>query len=451
MDAVILTAGSGTRLWPYAEVRPKSMVPVAGKPLIDYNISALKKGGIDRILLGAGKLHEQISRYYRKDKNVRIIPVGQTRGSAETLRIVLQSCSSEPVLVLWGDTVIDENDLNSLIKAETGTVLLSPLGNENPGDWITCNIESGFVSGFLGHPRDEGTHRLAAVKIGSDFFPYLDINPGYFPDIQVVMMPPAEFFLEISLADYIRDGHKLKVLVTTGDFFDIDKPWQLMGINNVMVEKLCSKLSANELSENAGIDDSAYIGGFVKLGKNSHIGRNVTIKGSLIAGDNTVIENGAVIDGNAVIGNDTIIENFCFISDGSSIGDHCHINHCAELEGVIFNRVFLYHYMEFSGIIGEATDLGAATVCGTLRFDDGATTHRIKGRKELPHEHSNAVYFGDYVRTGVNAIIMPGCKVGIYSIVGPGVLLEKDLENNSLLMLKQETVKKHWGPERYGW
>ena len=264
MDAVILAAGRGSRLWPYAEVRPKSMVPVAGKPLIDYNISALKKGGIDNILLGAGKLHEQISRYYRKDKNVRIIPLGQTRGSAETLKMVLQSSDSKPVIVLWGDTVVDENDIKTLIEAETGSVLLSPLGYEKSGDWITCNIQSGLVSGFLGHPRDEGTHRLAAANIGSDFFPYLDINPGYFPDIQVGMMPPEEFFLEISLADYIKDGHKLKALVTTGDFFDIDKPWQLMGINNFMVEKRCSKLTANELSENAGIDDSAYIGGFVK-------------------------------------------------------------------------------------------------------------------------------------------------------------------------------------------
>jgi len=451
MDAIILSAGNGTRLWPYADIRPKSLVPVAGKPLIDYNISTLKKSGINRILIGAGKLHEQISRYYRKDKYVQIIPVGQTRGSAETLKTVLQSCDSKPVLVLWGDTIIDENDLNSLIKAEVGTALLSPLGNEKTGDWITCNIQNGVVSGFLGHPRNEGTHRLAAVSIDTNFFPYLDINPGYFPDIQVGMMPPEEFYLEISLADFIKDGCNLKALETTGDYFDIDKPWQLMGINNIMVEKLCSELTANDLSENASIDSSAFIKGFVKLGKNSHIGRNVTIKGNLIAGDNTVIDNGAIIDGNAIIGNNTIIENFCYISDGSSIGDHCHINHCAELDGVIFNRVFLYHYMEFSGIIGEATDLGAATVCGTLRFDDGATTHKIKGRKEIPNEHSNAIYLGDYVRTGVNAIIMPGCKVGIYSIVGPGVLLEKDLENNCLLMLKQETVKKHWGPEMYGW
>ncbi len=451
MDAIILAAGKGTRLWPYAEVRPKAMVPVAGKPLVDYNISSLKKAGINNIFLGAGKLHEQISRYYRNDDSVRIIPVGQSRGSAETLKIILQSHQPESAVVVWGDTVINEKDLELLIKAETGTLLLSPLQNESPGDWITCTTKNGFVSGFLGHPRDEGTHRLAALKISSHFFPYLDINPGYFPDIQVGMMPPEEFFLEASLADFIKDGHKLKALITERDYFDIDKPWQLMTINNLMVEKKCLELTANKISEGASIDDSALIEGFIKLGKNSHIGRNVIVKGSLIAGDNTIIENGAIIDGHAVVGNNTIIENFCFISDGSSIGDNCHINHCAELNGVIFNHVFLYHYMEFYGIIGEATDLGAATVCGTLRFDDGFTTHRIKGRKESPHDYSNAIYLGDYVRTGVNAIIMPGCKVGVYSIVGPGVLLEKDLENNSILMLKQETVKKHWGPEKYGW
>jgi bifunctional UDP-N-acetylglucosamine pyrophosphorylase/glucosamine-1-phosphate N-acetyltransferase len=46
---------------------------------------------------------------------------------------------------------------------------------------------------------------------------------------------------------------------------------------------------------------------------------------------------------------------------------------------------------------------------------------------------------------------MPGCKTGVYSIVGPGVLLNEDLPDNTMIMVEQQTVKKHWGPEKYGW
>jgi len=77
--------------------------------------------------------------------------------------------------------------------------------------------------------------------------------------------------------------------------------------------------------------------------------------------------------------------------------------------------------------------------------------HRIKGRLESPTEGANATYIGNYSRTGVNAIIMPGVKVGSYSLVGPGVVAYEDIPSNTLVLLKQELIKKEWGPHRYGW
>jgi bifunctional UDP-N-acetylglucosamine pyrophosphorylase/glucosamine-1-phosphate N-acetyltransferase len=58
---------------------------------------------------------------------------------------------------------------------------------------------------------------------------------------------------------------------------------------------------------------------------------------------------------------------------------------------------------------------------------------------------------GDFSRTGVNAIIMPGKKTGVYSIVGSGVVLDKDLPDRTSVFVKQEQECRPWGPERYGW
>ena len=121
------------------------------------------------------------------------------------------------------------------------------------------------------------------------------------------------------------------------------------------------------------------------------------------------------------------------------------------MSGVLFDKVYLYHYCEMSGIFGTATDIGAATVCGTLRFDDGDTAHKINGRYETPTYGANATYMGEYCRTGVNAIIMPGRKIGSYSVVGAGVVLNEDVPSKTMISVKQELVKKPWGPERYGW
>jgi bifunctional UDP-N-acetylglucosamine pyrophosphorylase/glucosamine-1-phosphate N-acetyltransferase len=111
---------------------------------------------------------------------------------------------------------------------------------------------------------------------------------------------------------------------------------------------------------------------------------------------------------------------------------------------------YSYHYGEYWGVVGRNADLGAATVCGTLRFDDQQTIHRVRGRREIPRSGANASYLGDFTRTGVNAILMPGVKVGPYSVVGAGVILNEDVPNNTLVYAKQELVKRPWGPEQYG-
>jgi bifunctional UDP-N-acetylglucosamine pyrophosphorylase/glucosamine-1-phosphate N-acetyltransferase len=118
---------------------------------------------------------------------------------------------------------------------------------------------------------------------------------------------------------------------------------------------------------------------------------------------------------------------------------------------VALDGSYLYHYCEIYGVLGARVDIGAATVCGTLRFDDGETLHRVLGRPERPLTGANASYLGDYSRTGVNATLMPGVRVGAYSCVGAGVVLYEDLPSRELVLVRQELARRPWGPERYGW
>jgi bifunctional UDP-N-acetylglucosamine pyrophosphorylase/glucosamine-1-phosphate N-acetyltransferase len=117
----------------------------------------------------------------------------------------------------------------------------------------------------------------------------------------------------------------------------------------------------------------------------------------------------------------------------------------------MFDGAYLYHYCEIAGVVGQSVDIGAATVCGTLRFDDAETIHRIKGRREFPAHGADSTYFGDFSRTGVNVITQPGVKIGAYTCIGAGVVVYEDVPSRKLILLKQELVEKDWGPERYGW
>ncbi|WP_164821370.1 NTP transferase domain-containing protein [Paenibacillus koleovorans] len=458
---ICLAAGKGSKLWPFAEIRPKAMIPVAAKPVIAHQVDMLKELGFEKIIIVGGHMHEQIRNYFRHQAEIVVVVDEKQRGTANSLNAARHLVEEEDFLVLYGDTVLDKSDVQALMTrfeqadpndGKQAAVLVNPLQDEASSDWICCTLAERRVQQIMGHPRRGGyTHRFSAFAFPSAFWQYVGTNSGLFTNVQVGVMPELEAHLEMSLCDGLNDGYVIHAVETQGYYIDIDKPWHILMANEAIARSRCARLSGHVLAEGASIDPSASLNGFVQLGFGSSIGRNVIIEGHVIVGNHTRIENGAILQGDHIIGDHTYIGNYCFLSKGTTVGDSCVINHCAELEGVIFNTVHLYHYMEFYGVIGTATDLGAATVCGTLRFDDGHTTHRIKGRRETPRDHSNATYLGDFVRTGVNAILMPGVKVGVYSVVGPGVILEEDVPNRTLLFVKQELVRKEWGPSKYGW
>jgi acetyltransferase-like isoleucine patch superfamily enzyme len=145
------------------------------------------------------------------------------------------------------------------------------------------------------------------------------------------------------------------------------------------------------------------------------------------------------------------VRHYCQIGGHSSLGSRGVYSHGSEFSGVALETVYCYHYCEIAGVVGQAVDFGAATVCGNLRFDDRDTVWRVQGRAEVPTTGANLAYFGDFSRTGVNAIIMPGRRTGVYSVVGPGVILYDDLPDRTLVTAEQSLRTRSWGPEQYGW
>ncbi|NLX92751.1 MAG: NTP transferase domain-containing protein [Clostridiales bacterium] len=452
--AVILCAGAGTKLWPYAQIRCKAMMPVSNKPLAAYAVDALTAMGFDNIILVGNRFVEEVRAYFRDYKNVTIIVDKAPKGAAFSLLCAKEYIQGDSFLALYGDTIAADSDLERLVAAYKkdgmAKALVAPVTHRS-SDYIGCNVKDARVHEIWGHSRDESTHFFGGFALPADFMDCLQYNSARFTYTEVGMMPPIEAFLELSIADEMKRGMQLGAVVAEKPLYDIDKPWHILAANAGINTARCSALTQNELADGATIDPTASITGFVKLGKNSHIGKNVIIEGNIIVGDNTEIKNGAIIQDNVVIGNDNRIRNACFVERESTIGNECIVSHAAELCGIILDRVYLYHYMEMNAIIGENTDLGAATVCGSLRFDDGYTIQRVKGRREFADGYADFVYLGDYCRTGVNAILMPGVKIGPYSVIGAGVLLNKDVPDNTLIYTEQTLIEKKWGSEVYGW
>lgn len=448
----------------------KFLLPVAGRPLIAPLLEELDQLGFERIVLSASRRGwQQLRSELAKGSiqcpaaKLQFVEERECLGSAAALQQVLEVLPAglEELLVCYGDLAAAPGTIPRLLEEHRKgkgdlTLLVDSLEKltfgqpERLGDWICVRVSGGEVEAVLGHPRSYVTHRLGGMFVlGPRALAEVPNTAPYLSAVPVGGMPPEEYELAETAASLLRQGARVRAVEAEGYLVDVDKPWHLLEANHLRLDYLA--LEANQAGrEPPVLSPGVDLQGRLICGKNVVIEPGTKIRGTVWVGDNSIL-SGAIIDGPTWIGRNCRVEDYCRIYSHTSIGDHSKIGHCAEVGGILMEGTAAVHYLEFFGILGRSTDLGAGTVCGTLRFDDGPTPISVLGRKELPRKFSNGAYLGDFTRTGVNTILMPGVRVGPYSVVGPGVLLDEDVPERTMVLTKQELIKRPWGPEKYGW
>lgn len=458
--AVILAAGKGSKLWPYNDYWPKAALPVAGRPALLRLIGQLQSLSVRRIIVVAGYLDKRIRSLCHGIEGVEVVTLTSPRGTADTLERVLPMVQGEKLLVLYGDIVTTKEVLQQFIRqaSESGSdadLLVKPLDRERTQDWFCANVNGRKVVQIYGHPRPHYVNSRLFGVFAAKLEPLksaLARNPGFMTNVNVGVMPPLEAELEQSFQIMVEDSLDVAAFAAAGEIVDLDKPWHLLQAARLVIGDEVGTLRENLIPDSSIIHPTAELRGHIVLGEGAVIGRNVQIKGNAVIGAGTVIDNGAVIGGNTVIGEQCVITDYCKIGEFSAIGNRNRIGHCAELEGITFDHVSFTHYGEVFGIIGASTDIAAGVTTGVLRFDDLPQMQKVQGRTEYPEAFGNAVYFGDYTRTGIASLYMPGVKVGSNSVIGPAVLVEQDVPSRTLIHLdQQQLVRKEWGTHRYGW
>ena len=135
--ALVLAGGRGERLWPLTQDRPKPMVEVAGKPILERHLEWLRANGIERAFLLTGHLSEVVERHFSRERvaglETRCIaeasPLG--RGGAYKNGYREAGLSGEAVIATNGDVLTDQ-PLAPLIEAReragaSAAVMLTPM------------------------------------------------------------------------------------------------------------------------------------------------------------------------------------------------------------------------------------------------------------------------------------------------------------------------------------
>ena len=134
MDAVILAAGLGTRLRPHTNTIPKPLLPVQGRPILDWIIGALPPD-VDRLVVVTHYLAEQVDAYLagqQHNRNWHTVRQEVPRGTGDALRVCMPHITSERLLVLNGDDLYGAADLAKLASTPAG-ILANPV--TDPRKW----------------------------------------------------------------------------------------------------------------------------------------------------------------------------------------------------------------------------------------------------------------------------------------------------------------------------
>ena len=125
MDAVILAAGLGTRLRPYTLQTPKPLLPVRGRPILDWTLGALPKA-VDRVIVVVNYLAEQVESYLAAQKHFaewETVRQDVPRGTGDALHSCRPRLRSNSFLVLNGDDLYGAADLAKLAACPAGLLV----------------------------------------------------------------------------------------------------------------------------------------------------------------------------------------------------------------------------------------------------------------------------------------------------------------------------------------
>lgn len=112
MRAVILAAGEGTRLRPYTDDRPKCLVPLGGRPLLEWQLDALARAGVEDVCVVTGYRSELVAE--RGLRTVRNPDYARTNMVASLM--CARECldGSDDVLICYGDIVYEPRLVEAL-------------------------------------------------------------------------------------------------------------------------------------------------------------------------------------------------------------------------------------------------------------------------------------------------------------------------------------------------
>lgn len=326
--AIIPVAGAGTRLRPLTYTQPKSLIPVAGKPIISYIIDDLKQAGVEDFVFVIGYFGEKIVDYvkeHEKDIHADFVHQPHREGLGHAIYLASEAIKgNREVIIALGDSLIevDHDFFNSKSNAIAIKKVKDPV-NFGVAEFDDDNKLVRLVEKPKFPKSNEALVGWYKIKDSEKLFKILEKYN------RENIRTNGEIQLTDALNEMLQEHIEFQTY-TVKQWLDVGNGDILLKSNEILLKKHGSSVSKKIVNENSIIIEPVSIADNCKL-VNSIVGPNVTI------GEHTVIDNSILEDGiigsysritkmklqEFVIGSDSVIQG---LSQSISVGDNTELN-----------------------------------------------------------------------------------------------------------------------------
>lgn len=168
MKAIVVAGGHGSRLYPMTKFTHKTLLPLSGRPIIDYVLSTIRSAGITDITIIGNKFIDKIREHVGDDVNY-VLEV-EPRGVANALQLARDGNEGTPLLIWFSDNITNIDLTQDLKEFSSGAILLTR-EVENPSDFGIAVVDNGEIVDVVEKPsNDIGNLAIGGIYIFDETF-----------------------------------------------------------------------------------------------------------------------------------------------------------------------------------------------------------------------------------------------------------------------------------------
>ncbi len=293
MDAILLAGGFGTRLRPLTYTRPKPLLPVGGKPMLEWALDRLPPE-VDRVIVAVNWLADRLEAYFQqsnRDMELLVVREDKPLGTGGAIKNCAQHIRPGPFFVLNGD-IISDMDLGAMLQQheETkaqATIALKRVPMEQTPDFGVAAMDDEDPRRIVGFVEKPPTPAEAPSDL---------INAGAYilqPSV-LKMIPHGRLVsLEKEIFPELLDGG-LYGMAFDGLWVDVGDPERVLAATAKLPDNPAPGL---RIHDEATIQNSA-------IGARCRIGRARVV--DCVLGDDVLVEDGADLEGCVVGDSETV-------------------------------------------------------------------------------------------------------------------------------------------------